>query len=177
MNRQGVVYRCFSALGVLLYIGRTQDISGRLRDHRRVQPWWPEVAHIDLAFYDDDREADREERRAILAENPRHNIIRHPFTPRLPVPRFWTLIPDDLADRIEVSARKRSRTRPQSPGRDEELAAAVYEALMLGCQPGIVAQAAGLVYHQAKSLVAKHQARHPELEPIPPWCPRATVAA
>ena len=168
MSRPAVVYRIFDAAGVLLYIGRTMRLGLRLSEHRKAQPWWPEVANIDLALFDDADDAKREERRAILAEHPRHNKERLPVaaTSRAPL-LVWTPLPDDLKARIAVAARERSRTPVRSPGRDDQLAAVLYEALSLGCQPSPVANAAGLLADHIKRLSEKHLARHPELLPIP----------
>ena len=176
MRRQTAVYRCFDTSGILLYIGRTKRLRQRFKEHRKTQPWWPEVTRIDLAFYDGDKEADREERRAILVENPFHNDVRFPFTPPLPKFRVWEPLPPELASQIKAASRKRSQAKTR-PGRDGELAALVYEALMIGCQPGIVASATRTDYGMIRRLTARHLALHPELEPIPPRRSRTLIAA
>ena len=170
MTEQAVVYRIFDASGVLLYIGRT--VSGRMRArwkaHRKTQPWWPEVKRIDLAFYDSWREAFLEERRAILAEHPRHNKERFQVVAPAPyrVPA-WNPLPPDLKKRIAAAGRKRAQVPRRAPGRDDALAACFYEALSLGCQPSPVARVAGLSAEDVRRLSAKHLVRHPELPPIP----------
>lgn len=160
----------FDVSGVLLYIGRTlsERMQVRWREHRTTQSWWPEVVHIDLAFYDDADEAFREERRVILAEHPRHNKERHRVeaTPRYHVPGYNPL-PTDLKKRIAVAGRKRSQTPRRAPGRDDALAACFYEAMSLGCQPSPVARVAGISAEDLRRLVAKHLVRHPELPSIP----------
>ena len=170
MTGQTAVYRIFDAAGALLYIGHTRfaRIWVRWREHRTTKPWWPEVARIDLALYDDWYEAFLEERRAILAEYPRYNKERHRVEATSPyrVPAYNPL-PPDLKARIVAAGRKRARTPRRAPSRDDILAACFYEALSLGCQPSPVARAGGLLAGDMRRLVAKHMAKHPELPPIP----------
>jgi predicted GIY-YIG superfamily endonuclease len=70
-----ILYRCFNADRELLYIGITNDIDNRLRQHSRTAPWWKE---FDSCSQDDRFEdrwtLERAERAAILAEEPLYNI-------------------------------------------------------------------------------------------------------
>lgn len=77
MSERPAVYRLYDAAGDLLYIGLTyRKPSHRWREHRATKPWWPQVARKDVAFFDRLELAAAEERRAILAESPRHNAAR-----------------------------------------------------------------------------------------------------
>lgn len=68
------VYRAFDAVGVLLYVGRTNNLPARLRAHRRERPWWAEVARWSVDVLPNDAEAATAERLAIQGEAPRYNV-------------------------------------------------------------------------------------------------------
>lgn len=69
----GTLYRFHDHDDVLLYVGISIAPWNRWRAHRRLKPWWHEVAHITLERYhrDDLRTA---EKLAIRTELPRYNI-------------------------------------------------------------------------------------------------------
>lgn len=69
------VYRCFDAVGVLLYIGSTESRLKRLAIHSTRTPWWPDVADVQVTRYPTIFEARGAERMAIVAENPLHNKL------------------------------------------------------------------------------------------------------
>ena len=58
----------------LLYIGVTKNIGARLAGHRRVQPWWPEVAAVSCEYFLTMPAAMAAEAEAIRSESPRYNI-------------------------------------------------------------------------------------------------------
>lgn len=43
-----VVYQATDQLGCVLYIGQTNDIERRVREHQRLSVWWKFVVRIDL---------------------------------------------------------------------------------------------------------------------------------
>ena len=68
------LYRLFDADDRLLYIGITLDPAQRFREHRRTQPWWPDVARRVVEWLPvAGREAEYCERAAIAAEGPMRN--------------------------------------------------------------------------------------------------------
>jgi predicted GIY-YIG superfamily endonuclease len=70
------VYRIYNAADELLYVGITNDLYVRWTDHKATKPWWREEAHrYDVLWYASREEAAAEERRAIIAERPRHNKL------------------------------------------------------------------------------------------------------
>ncbi|MGW7283988.1 GIY-YIG nuclease family protein [Streptomyces sp. NPDC054847] len=71
------VYRLYDEDGVLLYVGITYDVPERWRHHRRHKPWWPQVAHERLVWYDTRPEAEAAETHAIVAEEPLHNQVKN----------------------------------------------------------------------------------------------------
>lgn len=78
------VYRFYDSADVLLYVGVTSNMSSRFRAHGMGKSWWSQVARKTMTLYGTRDEAEAEEARAILAENPVHNIVRH--TAKAPKP-------------------------------------------------------------------------------------------
>ena len=69
-----LIYRLYDEAGDLLYIGTTRRwLVDRLTQHRRTQPWWPEVASVSLERQRTPWDALDVERAAIKAERPRYN--------------------------------------------------------------------------------------------------------
>lgn len=75
------LYRLFGAGGVLLYIGISRRVGGRLANHERTADWWPEVRTLTFETYPTWDEARDAEDIAIADENPLHNRAR--YTARL----------------------------------------------------------------------------------------------
>ena len=75
-NSPTCVYRCYDELGDLLYVGLTRNTLGRFSKHAHQKPWWPEVEHIELEWFETRDEAFAAEKRAIAAEDPAFNISR-----------------------------------------------------------------------------------------------------
>lgn len=106
------LYRVFSAEGELLYIGISGDVPARLVQHRTTAPWWPSsppvVTHVDYA----DREtAHRAEMEAIAAENPLHNLLRHPYRPPDQRSRVYPMrIPEGLREALQQEAARQDRS-------------------------------------------------------------------
>jgi hypothetical protein len=83
------VYRFFAEDDTLLYIGMTAYLKDRFRDHKRLKPWWPEVARTDIQWYPDRMEAAQAEAAAIVSEQPRYNIrtaLDSSVSPGFPAP-------------------------------------------------------------------------------------------
>lgn len=58
----------------LLYVGETNDITRRLREHSKDKAWWPEVrGHTHEPFFNES-EAVAAEGHAIKTESPKYNI-------------------------------------------------------------------------------------------------------
>jgi hypothetical protein len=72
------LYRFYDRDGGLLYIGISLHAAQRASQHRHGQPWWPEVARMDVESVSGDRaDAEAAERAAILAEKPRYNVVHN----------------------------------------------------------------------------------------------------
>lgn len=69
------LYRFYGANGELLYIGITANVGARLKQHAHGKPWWTDVHHIKLEHFDNRADVLAAEMAAILAENPRHNVV------------------------------------------------------------------------------------------------------
>lgn len=68
------LYRFYDARENVLYIGITNDPWRRWRDHVQAKPWYPQVKHQSVTWYDTERQARKAETRAIRTERPRFNI-------------------------------------------------------------------------------------------------------
>lgn len=160
------IYRLYDAEGVLLYIGQTfRPPTMRMGEHEKAQPWWNDVASGTMVWVPA-KDADAEERRAILAENPLHNHERHPVkTWGRPVRRTWALVPDGLGANLKQAGRRYHRSRTQA--NRMALAALIYEAYMLKCQPAMVRSFSGMMQEDARRMVDKYLELNPDLPPVP----------
>lgn len=78
------LYRMRDAAGRLLYVGITTRGGQRISQHRRSQPWWPDVARIDVDHFDSIAEAVAAEETAIRTERPAYNRRSAGPRPRRP---------------------------------------------------------------------------------------------
>jgi hypothetical protein len=69
------LYRFYGAGGTLLYIGITNEIPRRLKEHNGDKPWWLGVANITVEHYPSRKSVLEAERRAIIAERPLYNDV------------------------------------------------------------------------------------------------------
>jgi prophage regulatory protein len=74
VSQRTAVYRACDSHRALLYVGVCQDFGRRWKQHARTKPWWPEVRHLTVDWYDDEAEALRVEIEAIEQEKPRYNV-------------------------------------------------------------------------------------------------------
>lgn len=68
------VYRFFDDGGRCLYVGASNNLGRRLREHTRGTPYWPAVRRIGVTVYGCRRAMLDAERRAIIAVRPVHNV-------------------------------------------------------------------------------------------------------
>lgn len=66
-------YRLFDRDGVLLYLGASRRIAGRLQSHGRTKPWWPDVADVRVERFATLAATLAAEKLAIKAEAPLYN--------------------------------------------------------------------------------------------------------
>jgi hypothetical protein len=92
------LYRLRDAAGQLLYVGVTNNLGHRMKQHRRVQTWWGNVATIEAEIHPNRQAVLAAEDAAILAENPRWNVVRPNLRARgAPSSSPWEDDPLDLA--------------------------------------------------------------------------------
>src|SRR5690606_13280027 len=53
------------------------DLARRMAQHSRHKRWWPDVAHIDVEWFDTREAALAAERLAIVNERPTHNVVHN----------------------------------------------------------------------------------------------------
>ena len=68
------LYRFYAADDALLYVGLTINPGRRLEKHRALQPWWNDVARVELEQHPDMPTLRAAEREAIKTETPLYNI-------------------------------------------------------------------------------------------------------
>jgi len=85
------LYRMFDYSGALLYVGVSSNPGRRFARHAADKDWWREIASITTEHFDTRDDVLRAERRAIINEHPRHNIVhnRAAQTTPTPTPRRW----------------------------------------------------------------------------------------
>lgn len=67
------LYRCLSATDELLYVGITDNLADRMKQHRAKSPWFSlvsRVAHVEL---ENRSAAKAAERKAVFSEKPKYN--------------------------------------------------------------------------------------------------------
>jgi predicted GIY-YIG superfamily endonuclease len=75
--RSHALYRFFSGDDELLYIGISLEPAARWGQHRADKPWWSEVATVTVETVADRELALAAEREAIIAEQPRYNVVHN----------------------------------------------------------------------------------------------------
>jgi hypothetical protein len=68
------LYRLFNAATVLIYVGISDSLKVRMRNHADTKPWWPEVASKTIEWYPTWGEAKDAETAAIAEERPLYNL-------------------------------------------------------------------------------------------------------
>lgn len=69
------LYRLHGAQGELLYVGITNDLERRLKQHSERQPWWHQVDNITYETFGSREAAVAAEARAIWYQAPVYNVI------------------------------------------------------------------------------------------------------
>jgi DNA-binding transcriptional regulator YiaG len=106
------LYRHYAADGALLYVGITDGLSSRDKQHRASKHWHDDVAETRTAWFPIRSEAQKAETKAILQERPLHNVMAVPVLKNGTAQRVVEvrsaagLSQSDFADMIGV---KRSR--------------------------------------------------------------------
>lgn len=68
------LYRHFDATGVLLYVGISLSAINRLKEHKVGSHWFESIKQVSIETFPTRSEALLAEKKAISAENPKHNI-------------------------------------------------------------------------------------------------------
>ena len=67
------IYKCWTSDNVLLYVGRTQSLKERLKQHETNSEWFHQCLSVSVSYCNDLQEAKAAEDRAILDLRPMHN--------------------------------------------------------------------------------------------------------
>jgi len=71
------VYRLYGWSGLLLYVGCTNDVDRRLKEHRRLSPWYALADNARTTWLDGPAAAHQAERDAIRTEHPLFNRVEY----------------------------------------------------------------------------------------------------
>lgn len=74
------VYRFYNSAGLTLYVGVTQNLPLRLRNHASQQPWFGRVSRLVADYYDSWPAASEIEEISIAVENPVYNVGKNQLT-------------------------------------------------------------------------------------------------
>ena len=94
-QKRTALYRFYDPGGVLLYVGITDDVARRLRQHARNKAWFAQVQYQAVTWYGSEWSARQAEKQAIHREAPRYNIAGAIEPPRAVTKidrRKWALI-------------------------------------------------------------------------------------
>ena len=142
-TRRTALYRHYDAAGCLLYVGISLSATARLGTHRAQARWADSIARVDVEYLPDRPQAIAAERRAIVAEKPRWNVIhnrpaRAPKAPKLRSP----------AHRAGVFAHI-ALPRPETVEAEKALEAlGVYFISLVDLKPGMI-EVSGLGHRRA----------------------------
>lgn len=78
MNTDTCLYRAFNNEGVLLYVGISECWARRWKQHRTEEPWYFEIAHLEVTWFASRAEALAAEKKAIRTEYSRFNSAGQP---------------------------------------------------------------------------------------------------
>jgi excinuclease UvrABC nuclease subunit len=73
------VYVAWRQRGRPLYVGKTSNLRGRVAFHMNRAPWRSEVKRFTFHRFETAADASDGEKRAIMALNPHHNIVRSSY--------------------------------------------------------------------------------------------------
>lgn len=83
MTDKQCLYRFWDHNDNLLYVGITISPENRWKQHSKDKPWWSEVARITIEEHPNRKAVLNAERSAIIAENPRYNVVHNGPSKRL----------------------------------------------------------------------------------------------
>jgi predicted GIY-YIG superfamily endonuclease len=149
-DRQAV-YRCFGTDGQLLYIGTTGKLGRRFASHAQ-KIWFLEVRGITLEWYPDEESALEAEAAAILAEQPKYNII-HKGPPKIMRPADGPLRLPSLQERRAAFASALDDALEGLPPRDIKAACGLGRTYVHQLLDGLIES--GAVIRAARGLYRK----------------------
>ena len=76
-GREETLYRLYDREGSLLYVGITNDIFNRWKEHSNDKHWFEDVHRFEREVYPDRESVEHAERIAIQDEGPRYNVANN----------------------------------------------------------------------------------------------------
>jgi hypothetical protein len=80
------IYKFFNVADDLLYVGITGRGPRRWVEHGATQPWWGDVARVEVEHEADRRRAVERERELIREYHPKHNVVHNGKSKIVPMP-------------------------------------------------------------------------------------------
>lgn len=96
-----VLYRLYNADSELLYVGITNNIHNRLRQHAQKAVWWGDVVHCaSMIGFESRAELERAELEAIKSEEPWYNTVGNDHRRMHPIERERQRLWNEVAEGI-----------------------------------------------------------------------------
>lgn len=100
MDRRCALYRHYSSSGDLLYVGISNNVHVRTKQHMEGSHWADEIARIEVDFHPDRPTASTAEAKAVRELNPKYNRVRF-ASPGVPKPSVGEDIPQQIIVKVE----------------------------------------------------------------------------
>ena len=104
-KQRTALYRHFSVDGILLYIGISNRLPRRIKEHSRFSEWFQEVCDIKIEWLESRERAFIAEREAIKSEKPKWNIIHNK------VEDAFDVVEDKVSDGLFIPKYKNAYSR------------------------------------------------------------------
>lgn len=140
MPRRTALYRLYNAANEVIYIGTSYKPADRLKQHRDLKWWWPQVKRHEVIWFPDQFFAERVELEMIGIEKPIHNTTGVPGKLQGDPPMATAdLIPASITEELKRAADRYREFRQA----EADLDAAIIAAAKAGYRPKDIATLIG----------------------------------
>ena len=78
------LYRWFDSNGYLLYVGISQTLFRRVKEHAKTADWITGASFMTVEWFENRHQVEEAEKRAIILEAPLYNLSHKPINDRKP---------------------------------------------------------------------------------------------
>jgi len=168
------VYKVFDG-NILLYVGITENVQRRMKEHIRDKAWWPSSPTIVVNFFFDIRDAQDKERKLIADLEPIHDRTWRRKAPKGPMPRSVYVCPKCKVEKSlarpgvctcngRLNKRRAPHLRP-TPEQERQICALWYSAIEQGHVLSRAAQIMGVDAVTRNQMNRLCGPRHKQKEP------------